>query len=172
MTPAVPRARFLPGALRHSERGASLVELLVAMAISTFVIGALGTSLYQFYAISTYSQARMTALQDVQNAGLWLGRDAQEAAAFVPGAGSVYGTFRWSDASVEFRYSYDSGDGALVREHILGGVVQSTLPIARHVASQGDVVFAPTGNRVVVTLTSTSGPVTVTDSVMLTMRVP
>ena len=172
MTPARPRTRSLPSVFRHSERGASLVELLVAMAISTFVIGMLGTSIYQFYAISTYGQARMTALQDLQNAGLWLGRDAQEAATFVAGSGSVYGTFRWSDASVEFRYSYDSGERALVREHLVGGVVQSTLSVARHIASQGDVTFAPSGNRVVITLTASSGTVTATDSLTLTMRVP
>jgi hypothetical protein len=136
------------------------------------VMTMLGTAVYQFYAVSTVGQARLTALQDLQNAGLWLGRDAQEAAAFVPGGGAVYGTFRWSDSSVEFRYSYNAGAQALVRQHLIGGVLQSTLEVARHIASQGDVVFSPSGNRVVVSLASTSGSVTVTDSLTLTLRVP
>jgi len=144
----------------------------MAVSISAVVLTMLGTAVYQFYAISTFGQARLTALQDLQNAGLWLGRDAQEAAAFVPGAGTVYGTFRWSDSSVEFRYSYSAADTALVRQHLLGGVVQSTLEVARHIASQGDVTFSPSGNRVVVTLTAASGSVTATDSLTLTMRVP
>jgi hypothetical protein len=149
-----------------------LVELLLAVALSAVVMTMLGTAVFQFYSISHWGQARLAVLKDLQTAGLWLGRDAQEASAFVPGAGAVYGTFRWSDGSIEFRYSYSAADQALVREAITGGVVQSTLTVARHIASQGDATFSPSGKRVAVTLTATSGSVTASNDLTLTMRVP
>ena len=160
------------GACRHGEAGATLVELLLAVAISAVVMTMLGTAVFQFYSISRWGQARLSVLKDLQTAGLWLGRDAQEAAAFVPGAGSVYGTFRWSDSSFEFRYSYSAADQALVREAIASSIVQSTLFVARHIASQGDVTFSPSGKRVEVTVTATSGAVSASNTLTLTMRVP
>jgi hypothetical protein len=149
-----------------------LVEVLVAVAISAVVVSMLGMAVFQFYDISTWGQARLSVLQDLQNAGLWLGRDAQEAADFVPGAGTIYGTFQWSDASTQFRYSYSAGDHALVRQHYIGGVLQSTVRVARHIAAQGDISIAPSGQRVVVTITATSSGVTASDNLTLTMRVP
>lgn len=157
--------------LRH-EAGASLVELLIGITISTFVIATLGTAVYQFYAVSGWGNARMTVLHDLQNAGLWLGRDAQEAASFSSGAGLTYGTFSWSDNSVQFRYAYDPATTSLIRTHLVGGVPQSSLPVARHIASQGDVTFGAAGSLVTVTLTSTSAGVTASDSLLLAMRVP
>ncbi len=154
------------------ETGASLVELLVAVAISAVVLGMLASAVYQFYSISSYGQGRMAVLHDLQNAGLWLGRDANEAADFVPGGGNVYGTFHWSDSSVQFRYSYDAADNALLREHLIGGVVQSTVSVARHIAVLGDVVFTETGQRVSVDITATSAGVAATHTIVLTMRVP
>ncbi len=161
-----------PAARQPGESGATLVELLLAVALSAVVMTMLGTAVYQFYSISRWGQARLAVLKDLQTAGLWLGRDAQEAAAFVPGAGAVYGTFRWSDSSFEYRYSYSAVDQALVREAIASSIVQSTLLVARHIASQGDVTFSPSGKRVEVTLTATSGSVTASNTLTLTMRVP
>ena len=156
----------------RGEEGASLVELLVAVAISTVVVTLVGMAVFQFYSISSHGQARMAVLHDLQNAGLWLGRDTNEAANFTAGAGSVYGTFDWSDSSVQFRYSYDAVDTALIREHLVSGVVQSAVTVARHIASQGDVTFAPTGQRVSVTITATAGTVAASNTIVLTMRVP
>jgi type II secretory pathway pseudopilin PulG len=160
------------GRLPRGEAGASLVELLVAVAISSVVLTMLGSAVFQFYSISSYGQARMAVLHDLQNAGLWLGRDASEAADFTPGGGNIYGTFDWSDSSVQFRYSYDAADNALVREQLLGGVVQSTVTVARHIAAQGDVSFTPTGQRVSVDITATSAGVTASHTIILAMRVP
>ena len=161
-----------PAARQPGESGATLVELVLAVSISAVVMTMLGTAVFQFYSISNWGQARLAVLKDLQTAGLWLGRDAQEAAAFVPGAGTVYGTFRWSDSSFEYRYSYSAPDQALVREAIASSIVQSTLLVARHIASQGDVTFSPSGKRVEVTLTATSGSVTASNTLTLTMRVP
>ena len=157
---------------RRGEAGASLVELLVAVAISTVVLSMVGMAVYQFYSISTFGSSRLSVLHDLQNAGLWLGRDSTEASSFTPGAGFVYGTFSWSDSSKQFRYSYNAGQNALIREEIVSSVVVSTVVVARHIAAQGDVTFTPTGNRVAVSITATSGGVAATDTILVAMRVP
>jgi hypothetical protein len=164
--------RTAPQAWLGGETGASLVELLIGIAISTFVVATLGAAVYQFFAISGTGNARMAVLHDLQNAGLWLGRDAQEASSFSAGGGLVYGTFNWSDLSVQFRYSYDPGTTSLIREHLVGGVTQSTVAVARHIASQSDVTFSPSGSLVTVLITSTSGGVSAGDTILLAMRVP
>jgi Tfp pilus assembly protein PilW len=157
---------------RRGESGASLVELLVAVAISAVVLSMVGMAVYQFYAISTFGNARLAVLHDLQNAGLWLGRDSTEASSFTPGAGAVYGTFSWSDSSRQFRYSFNAGQNALVREEIVSSVVVSTVTVARHIAAQGDITFTPTGKRVAVSITATSGSVSATDAILMTLRVP
>jgi hypothetical protein len=157
---------------RLGESGASLVELLVAVAISAVVLSMVGMAVYQFYAISTFGNARLAVLHDLQNAGLWLGRDSTEASSFTPGAGAVYGTFSWSDSSRQFRYSFNAGQNALVREEIISSVVVSTVTVARHIAAQGDITFTPTGGRVSVSITASSAGVSATDTILLAMRVP
>ncbi len=155
----------------HHEAGASLVELLIGMAISAFVVATLGTAVFQFYAVSGWGNARMSVLHDLQNAGLWLGRDAQEAASFSSGGGLTYGTFNWTGNSVQFRYAYDPGTTSLVRVHLVGGVPQSTVTVARHIASQGDVTFSAAGSLVTVSLTATNGGLAASDTILLAMRV-
>lgn len=154
----------------RDEAGATLVETLIALAISAAVVTMLGSAVYQFYAISYWGNDRLAVLHDLQNAGLWIGRDANEAASFTSGAGTVYGTLSWPDLSVQYRYSYDSGNTALLREHLVGGVPQSTVTVARHIAFQSDVSFAVSGSRLTVTITSTSDSVSASSTLTLTMR--
>ncbi|MFN2281627.1 MAG: type II secretion system protein J [Anaerolineales bacterium] len=139
------------------ERGASLVELLVAIAISVLVFSVLSTALVQFILTTRWGNHQLQVTNDIQVASLWLGRDAPEAASFTPGAGLIYGTLEWADSSHEYRYSYDSVNGALVREHFDGGVLQSTTTVARHIQNQGDVAFSIMGQLLSVSITSTSG---------------
>jgi len=139
------------------ERGASLVELLVAIAISLLVFSVLSSALVQFLLTTRWGNNQLQATNDIQVTSLWLGRDAPEAASFTPGAGNVYGTLAWADSSQEYLYSYDSLNGALVREHYDTGVLQSTTTVARHIQDQGDVSFSTSGHLLSVSITSTSG---------------
>jgi hypothetical protein len=86
-----------------------------------------------------------------------LGRDAPEAASFTPGSGSVYGTLNWADSSTQYRYSYDSIDSSLIREHLENSIVQTSRTIARHIENQSDVIFNNSGDLLTVTITATSG---------------
>jgi Tfp pilus assembly protein FimT len=152
------------------ERGATLVEMLVAIAISVLVFSVLSTALVQFVLSTRWGNNQLQITNDIQVASLWLGRDALEAASFTPGAGSVYGTLDWADGSQQFRYSYDSAEGALIREHFDTGVLQTRTAIARHILNQSDVSFSITGQLLTVTLTSTSGAEAETANLDLALR--
>jgi hypothetical protein len=156
-----------------SEKGVSIPEMLVAMFIASLVAGLIAMAAYQFFIIGTDGRNRFEALGDLENASLWLGRDVSESESFTPGSGSEYGTLTTADPTIQYRYSYDAGNTALVREHVVSSVVQSTLRVARHIANQGDVVFSVTGNLVTISLSATSddGAYSKSTSLNLAMRV-
>lgn len=154
----------------HSERGTTLVELLVAMSISVLVFGIISTSLVQFFLVTRWGNDQLLITNDLQVASLWLGRDALESASFTPGTGTVYGTLNWDDSTNQYRYSYDSGNGTLVREHLVDSILLSTLQVARHITNQGDVVFSTSGQLLTVSITSTSGDESESVDLSLAMR--
>ena len=154
----------------QKETGATLVEMLVAMSISVLVFGIITTSMVQFMLITRWGNSQLQISSDFQVANLWLGRDIPEASSFTPGAGTEYGTFNWADSSQQFRYSYDLINGELIREHLAGGIVQSTTTVSRHIADQGDVSFSLSGKLMTVSITSTSGDEVETINIQLAMR--
>lgn len=154
----------------HSERGTTMVELLVAMSISVLVFGIISTALVQFFLVTRWGNDQLIITNDLQVASLWLGRDALESANFTPGAGVIYGTLNWADSTHQYRYSYNLSDGALVREHFENSILQSTLQVARHITNQGDVVFNSSGQLLTVSITSTSGDESETVDLSLAMR--
>lgn len=71
---------------RNPSAGITLVELLVASAISVVIAGALGTAFYQFFIVTNEGSEIVSALHQVQNAGHWLARDGQTACSAAAGS--------------------------------------------------------------------------------------
>ncbi len=63
------------------EKGFTLLELVIAMAIGVIIIGAMGGALYQILAASNSSSNNLMAIRQVQNAGYWISRDVQQSSA-------------------------------------------------------------------------------------------
>lgn len=153
------------------DRGVTLTEMLVTTFLMSLLIGVLGTAFYQLFTTTRWGNDTLTALHDLENAEVWLSRDASEAQSFTPGSSPVYGTFDCGDYStVQYRYSYDSGDTALVREKIVDGGVESTLTVARHIAQESDVGFSVNGSLVTITLASTSDAISRNTTLEINMR--
>ena len=155
------------------ERGFTLLEMLIAAFLAAFAAGLIGTALNQFFIVTQDGNARMAVLSDLQNASLWLGRDASESQSFTLGSGTEYGTLTTGDPNVKYRYSYDAGNTTLVREHLVSGLPQSTQRVARRIASQSDATFSVSGSLLTVSITATSAGGTITEgtSLKLSMRV-
>ena len=62
-----------------AERGFSLVELIVATAITGLVVSGLGTAIYQIITVTEYGNDRLTATHELQNVAHWFSLDGQAA---------------------------------------------------------------------------------------------
>ncbi|MEL7562305.1 type II secretion system protein [Dehalogenimonas sp. 4OHTPN] len=65
--------------ISRRERGFTLVEILVAMAILTVIMAAVAMTTMSIFNTNDLSQNRTLAIRNVQNAGQWMSRDALQA---------------------------------------------------------------------------------------------
>ncbi len=157
--------------LAQDEAGFTIPEMLIAAFLVASTAGLIATAINQIFVVSRDGNARLAALGDLENATVWIGRDTSEAKSFTAGTGTIYGTLTTSDPTVQYRYSYDQANTALVREHLVSGSPVSTLRVARRIVDQSDVSFSATGSLLTVSITATSGPTSESAELKLGMRV-
>ena len=132
------------------ETGITLVELLVAVAISSLVASGLGAAVHQFVAVGERSRDTQRALHDIQNAGHWLSIDGNEAMStdLVDNASPVGAmTLSWTVNSQAHSSTYYLSGNELRRDHN-----DSVTSVARNVT---DVEFSRNGQLVTVSMIST-----------------
>ncbi len=61
--------------MKRSERGFTLIELIVATAIVALIANAAGMGIFQVITGTERSNNHMTAVRQVQNAGYWISQD-------------------------------------------------------------------------------------------------
>jgi prepilin-type N-terminal cleavage/methylation domain-containing protein len=66
--------------MKSGERGFTLVELIMATAVTGLIVSFLGTSIYQMLTVTEYGNNKLTATHELQNAAHWLSLDGQQAA--------------------------------------------------------------------------------------------
>ncbi len=132
------------------QKGITLVEVLVATAITGLIAGALGTAIHQFITTSERGNQELRALNDVRNAGHWLTLDGRRAEATnladgAPPAATM--TLSWTSAGQVHTSTYSLSGNELKRD--LNGTVTT---VARYVSTAG---FSLAGQLFTATLTST-----------------
>ena len=65
--------------MKWDEQGLTMVELIMATAITGLIVSFLGTSIYQMFTITEYGNNRLTATHELQNAAYWFNLDGQRA---------------------------------------------------------------------------------------------
>jgi Tfp pilus assembly protein PilE len=139
------------------ERGITLVELLVVLAITALITGTLVTAIYQIYQVTGWGNRELVVQHDLQNAATWLNRDVVSASgAEITGPRMVLTIPTSIIDTINITYTYSEAEGTLTRYS--GG---SSLIVARHVDS---VDFSPTAGTSAITITLTSRASDVTQS--------
>ena len=123
-----------------SQKGFTLLELLIGVAISGIIVSFLGTAMYQIITVTDYGGDKMIAMHELQNVAYWANLDGQRASS-VNGGDELQLTL--PDAS-SITYAVD---GTELRR-ITG---ESQITLARNVS---DVSFSIEGRLITMTVTS------------------
>jgi prepilin-type N-terminal cleavage/methylation domain-containing protein len=65
--------------VKSNQRGFTLIELIIAIAIVAFVTGGVVTALFQVFNVNKLNSDHLAATRQVQNAGFWISQDSQMA---------------------------------------------------------------------------------------------
>lgn len=150
------------------ERGITLTELLVALALTGLIIGTLVTALYQIYQVTGWGSNQMRVQHDLQNAATWLNRDVLSASrADVSGSRMVLTVpyFITGTTILTRTITYTHSAPYLIRNS-----GDSTVTIANHVDS---IAFSPTGtvtSAITITIISRASSITQSAALHLDMR--
>jgi prepilin-type N-terminal cleavage/methylation domain-containing protein len=114
----------------NTQKGMTMVELVVATAVAGIIVVSLGTAIYQILTVSGYGNNRLIAAHELENAAYWFNRDGQQAVSASGGAGlsltlSDNSTVNYSLSSAELRRT--AGGNAIIllgqqphRHHVAG----------------------------------------------------
>jgi prepilin-type N-terminal cleavage/methylation domain-containing protein len=154
--------------MKLGERGFTLVELLIALAIMALVSGAMATATVQVFRCTERNNNRMTAVCQVQNAGYWISRDARRAQGLTSDnlTPPDFLALSWTDESTGDTYQVtytleDMSDGGLkklLRSESVNGGANATVLVARYIEAGSDKTSCEfTDNTLILTVTATVG---------------
>ena len=148
--------------ISNNQKGFTMVELLVAMAVASIIAVAAGTTISQVFNLNTRTSNHMIAVRQVQTAGYWVSHDAQMAQVrTVPGAPGLPFSLIWTDwnGNVD-NVTYSIVGKALKRRFIVSGSSPSdtTSFVAQSIDSGGtSCTYNLASNTFTFTVTATVG---------------
>ena len=83
-----------------SEQGFTLVELLIVIAITGFIVSVVGIAINYIITVPEYGNDRMTALHELQNAAHWVNIDGQMSKSAT--GGSQLALTLYDDSSISY----------------------------------------------------------------------
>jgi prepilin-type N-terminal cleavage/methylation domain-containing protein len=71
----------------NAQKGMTMVEFIVTVAVTGIIVVFLGTAIYQILTVTGYGNRRLIAAHELENAAYWLNRDGQQASTASGGSG-------------------------------------------------------------------------------------
>ncbi len=148
------------GLVHKNQRGFTLIEVLIAIAVTALIIGGITMAIFQTFTVSARTSSHMTAVRQVQNAGHWISQDAQmaqEVDTDDPGILVTLTWTEWDDGTVNVvTYTIDGGE--LERSHSKTPGGTSEMIVARFI--EANCVFTDTNgdgvdDTLILTITAT-----------------
>jgi len=133
----------------RGQRGAVLLELVVAVGIMAMVASVASSAIFQMFKTSEKGTDRVIALHDLENAIHWINLDTGKASAsdLVDGAPPVEAmTLTWTEGSTLHTVTYSLSGTELRRDYD-----GQAAAVARHISN---VEFSMLNNVITVTITS------------------
>ncbi len=90
------------GSIRKDQRGLTLVELMIAIALAGIVTAGITMTVAHLFSGSTRTSNHMTAIRQVQSAGYWVSQDAlqaQEEPVIGENPATNFLTLTWTDSA-------------------------------------------------------------------------
>jgi len=131
--------------MNKNQLGFTLLELMLAMAISSLIAGGLTMTIFQVFIGGARSNNHMIAIKQAENAGYWVSRDAQMAQGVIfddPATAGVteFLTLTWTEweSNDVHRFAYTlenmiGGPKQLKRSHSIGGGEPTETIVAQYV---------------------------------------
>ena len=138
----------------RSAAGYTLIEVMVAIGITSLVVGIFGTSVYQVVSLQTYWRDDVGANRELRRAGTWFSNDSLNAVttSLTDGAASVNTlTMNWVSGGSNVSATYSVSNDELIRNF-----EGQQLPVARDVSS---ATFSISNKLLTFTLTVNSGDI-------------
>jgi prepilin-type N-terminal cleavage/methylation domain-containing protein len=127
------------GIANKEQSGFTLIELIVALAITGLLAGGLSATIFQVLNGNAQSSSQMNVVRQVQNAGYWISQDTLMAQIVArSGATGFPLTLTWTEFGVdedEHQVVYTLVADQLKREHYTNSVLDATTFIARYINS-------------------------------------
>ncbi len=135
----------LPRLINRNQKGFTLIELMLAIAIGGLIAGGITAAIFQVVIGSARTNNHMIAVRQVQNAGYWVSHDAQIAQSIdIGGSGGGFPlTLTWTDWESnnvhQVTYTLVAMPGSelknLQRSHSINGTTQQTGIMAQFIES-------------------------------------
>ncbi len=156
----------------RDEKGMTLAELLVVLAITAMITGILVTVIYQIYQITGWGNDELVVQHDLQNAATWLNRDVLKARSAEVSDSQMTlvipdhrTTPTLSISTYVITYTFSITDSTLTRDSD-----NSMLIVARHIVSNPFPPADTFSSIITITITSQAGDVTESAILHLGMR--
>lgn len=132
------------------QRGFTLPELLITIAITGLIVSLLGVAIYQIITVTESGNDRMTAIHELQNAGHWVTLDGQMARTATSGDNELVLALPLpDDFLITYAVTYE-----VVNSELRRTADESQMILARNIS---DISFSVENRIITMTITSSLG---------------